>query len=198
LPVKADSIPGLDAKVFHYLRVGDNPTAIRTAEELWKEARDLIVPETCARWLELHDFFTAFHPYAEESSDIRRLLSGATEVCLMVATLGPALERRARDYLARRETFRGYVLDRMGSYLVEHVIRQLDARMEKQCAVRGLRFTKRYSPGYGDFRIEAQRVFVNLLSDTMPYLKMTPRGLLLPEKTVTAIKGGLMPEILSG
>ncbi|MEJ2718600.1 MAG: hypothetical protein P8182_15950, partial [Deltaproteobacteria bacterium] len=139
-----------------------------------------------------------FHPYAEESSDIRRLLSRATEVCLMVATLGPALEHRARDYLAHRETFRGYVLDRMGSYLVEHVIRQLDASVEKHWAAKGLRCTKRYSPGYGDFHIEAQSVFVKMLSHTMPNLKMTARGLLLPEKTVTAIKGGLMPEILSG
>lgn len=195
---KVESIPPLNGRVFRYLRVGDNPTAVKTAEDLWKEALGLVVPVTCTRWLEANDFFSIFHRYAQESSDIRRLLANATDVCLMIATVGPALEQRARDYLANRETFRGYMLDRMGSYLVEHFIRQLDATVERQLAARGMGFTRRYSPGYGDFSLEAQSVFVNMLSDIMPNLKITAHGLLLPEKTVTAIKAGLVPEILSG
>lgn len=190
---KAEDLPRLDGKVFHYLQVGEDPRALKTAEDLWYEARDLIAPATCMKWLELEDFCSIFHPYSQESSDIRRLLSDATDVCLMAATLGPTLELRSRDYLADRETFRGYVLDRIGSYLVEHLIRQLDRKIEKQLAARGLRFTRRYSPGYGDFALEAQGVLVSLLSDRMPNLKISPHGILLPEKTVTAIKGAHDP-----
>jgi hypothetical protein len=110
-------------------------------------------------------------------------------VCLLVATIGTALERRARDYFTCKETYRGYVLDRLGSYLVEQEIRVLDNRVETQSQADGKRCTRRYSPGYGDFSLESQALFVNMARDAIPGLKIVPGGFILPEKTVTAIKG---------
>jgi hypothetical protein len=55
--------------------------------------------------------------------------------------------------------------------------------------IRGCTATRRYSPGYGDFALEANRVFVELASGAMAGLEMGDGGLLRPEKTITAIKG---------
>jgi hypothetical protein len=191
--VKTDlnNIPPLDQEVLTYIhiRIADNPVALDIAEELWREAWSLIDPAEWTSCIKREDFFSIFHPYAQQSSAVRTLLSDAVGVCLLLATLGPSLERRAKDYLADKESYRGFILDRFGSYLVEEKIRSLDDRVEIQSRANGSRCTRRYSPGYGDFSPEAQMVFVEKARDEIPFLKIVSGGMIFPEKTVTAIKG---------
>ncbi len=174
-----------------YLQLGNHEAVNREARLLWEEALGLI---KVARWrslLTIDEFYTVLHPYAQSSRSIQKLLQGAREVWLFASTLGDHLERRSREYLAQRETFRAYILDRMGSFLVEEEIRGIDGLIAGECTKRGLKTTRRYSPGYLDFSLEAQVVLVKLASEVMPELKLTDDFLLLPEKSVTAIKGVL-------
>jgi hypothetical protein len=108
---------------------------------------------------------------------------------MFVVTIGCDLESRSRNHLRAYEIFRGYLLSRMGSYLVEHQVRRLDRQIVESSHKEGRSTTRRYSPGYGDFPLEAQRIFVELARDTIPILKVDDSGLIVPEKTVTAIKG---------
>jgi len=185
----ARDIPPFAKKVLINLQVGDNPAAVEIAGELWREAWNLVEPATWTSCTKREVFFSLFHPYARQSSAIQRLLSDAVGVCLLVATIGAALERRTRDYFACKESYRGYVLDKLGSYLVEQEIRVLDNEVEIESQVDGKRCTRRYSPGYGDFSLESQALFVNMARNAIPGLKIVPGGFILPEKTVTAIKG---------
>lgn len=86
------------------------------------------------------------------------------------------------------------MLDRLGSYLVGRQIRLLDRRVARQAATQGLAVTRRYSPGYQDFSLEAQPVFLALAAAEVPGLHLSPTGLLWPEKSITAIKGLLGSE----
>ena len=170
--------------------MADNPVALDIAEELWREAWNLIDPAEWTSCIKREDFFSIFHPYAQQSSTVHKLLSDAVGVCLLLAMLGPSLERRAKDYLADKETFRGFMLDRFGSYSVEQKMGSLDDRVEIQSRANGSQgCTRRYSPGYGDFSPEAQVVFVEKARDEIPFLKIVAGGMIFPEKTVTAIKG---------
>ena len=47
----------------------------------------------------------------------------------------------------------------------------------------------RFSPGYGDFLLENQRDFFELLKIGDFGVKLTERYIFIPEKTVTAIAG---------
>ena len=176
-------------EVLRYLQVPAGSHAAQEAQDLWEEAQALVRVATWQRSLEAAEFFRLFHPHAAASQALGRLLVGCTQVVLMIATLGDQLERRAKDYFAGHETFRGYVLDRLGSYLVEHQMRLLDRRVVRQAAAQGLAATRRYSPGYQDFSLEAQPIFLALAGGDLPDLRLSPAGLLLPEKTITAIKG---------
>ena len=179
----------MDKRLLRYLQIGGPSLAEQEAGQLWDEARGLLDVATWQARLDTPDFFQRFHPHAEGSAALGRLLAPCRQVCLLVVTLGDRLERRARDYLDRREAFRGYILDRLGSYLVEQQMRGLDRQVSQAAQARGCATTRRHSPGYGDFALEANRVFVELASETLPGLEMSDGGLLRPEKTITALKG---------
>ena len=179
----------MDKRLLRYLQIASPSLAEKEAGQLWEEAQGLLDVATWQARLEMPDFFQRFHPHAANSTALDRLLAPCRQVCLLMVSLGPRLERRARDYLHQQETFRGYILDRMGSYLVEQRMRGLDRQVSQAAQTRGCGTTRRYSPGYGDFALAANRAFVDLASATFPGLEMSDGGLLRPEKTITALKG---------
>lgn len=185
------SVPTVSASLLRYVRIPPNGPERTILEELVQETGRLLEVRTWTRRLTKEDFLALFRPWAGESRSITRLLADSGHVWLMAATLGPGLEGRSRWYLDHDEYFRGYVLDRLGSHLVEQEIRKLDRDIRRSAAIAGHGTTHRYSPGYGDFPLEAQRVFLALLADDFPDLCLDASGLLRPEKTVTALKGEL-------
>jgi hypothetical protein len=181
--------PRLDAKVITWLQVGNHPRAKELLPTIWNEALELCHPETWVHPFKREAFFQHLSPYAEQSKTVCRLLADAAEVFLLVATIGEELECRARSLLTQRESFHGYILDRLGSFLIEDIITYLDNSIEQQCRQRGMSTTRRYSPGYRDFSIEAQYLFVELAGDNISCLHVDSNHILKPEKSITALKG---------
>lgn len=181
--------PCLDERVISWLQVGNHAQARELLPAIWREALELCRPETWARALDRETFFERLSPYAGQSKTVCRLLADSTEVWLLVATIGEALECRARALLHQRESFHGYILDRLGSYLVEDIITHLDDYIEQQCKQRGMSTTRRYSPGYRDFSLESQHRFVELAGNDISCLRVDANHLLKPEKSITALKG---------
>ncbi|MBU0970208.1 MAG: hypothetical protein KKC20_06150, partial [Proteobacteria bacterium] len=134
-------------------------------------------------------FFNAFRPHAGESRSVERLLTDCLAVHLMVVTLGSKLEHQSKKYRLEKQLFCGYILDRMGSYLVEANMGHLDRKITREYEEKKQGCTIRYSPGYQDFGLECQAIFVDLVQGELPSLKILPNFQILPEKTITAIKG---------
>jgi len=172
-----------------YLQAPTEGKAVRLLEELYCEALELTQALTWSCSVTRPEFFESFAPYAEQSSALTKLLSDAHQVWLLAATIGPDLENKSQEYFERRETFRSYMLDRMGSYLVEQQIQALDHEVNQKCLEAGCQCTHRFSPGYGDFSIQAQSVFARLLKEAMPALSLSSGCIFFPQKTVTAVKG---------
>jgi hypothetical protein len=179
----------MNERLLKYLGITHNPHAISAAEPLWEEARALSCPRTWQASFSIRRFMQLFSPYARQSSAIQELLQDSERVHLLAASIGPGLEARARQYLAANQAFKGYVLDRMGSFLVEQEIRKLDREITEEAQIAGVAPTRRYSPGYRDFSLKAQKIFVTLIAGGIPGLRLSPAGLIKPEKTVTAVKG---------
>jgi len=78
---------------------------------LIEESFRLIDVKKWCRCISTDEFYDLFHPYAEKSRAIIRLLKDAKEVYLMVATLGEGLEHRVREYFTCKEFFKGYILE---------------------------------------------------------------------------------------
>ncbi len=184
----------MNEKLLTYLNIRHDPKAVEAARPLWKKARALARVHTWNRQLPVRDFFNEFDPFANRSVHITRLLENTDHVELLAASIGRGVEEEARRLIQENRPFQGYILDRMGSWLVEREIRKMDRKIKESARQRGCSDTHRYSPGYMDFSIRAQEVFIKLIGPAIPCLSLTPEGLILPEKTVTALKGIEPPE----
>lgn len=180
--------PPLGGKVTSWLQLEAGTRAGELLPAIWDEALELCRPTVWVLAMKHEEFFQRLSRYTGESHALVRLLTGCTDIRLMAATIGEGIECRARALLRRRESFHGYILDRIGSFLIEDLISHLDYAIEEQCRMQDISTTRRYSPGYRDFSLEAQRLFADLISD-VPLFKVNANHLLSPEKSVTAVKG---------
>ena len=119
--------------------------------------------------------------------DLRKLLEGCTEIVLFAATLGSEAElliRRAQ----LRDMAEALILDACAGSAIENVCDNFCADLAAQVAPNYL--TDRYSPGYGDLPLEHQKVLFSALNVTRRIgVTLTESGLMLPQKSVTAILG---------
>lgn len=181
--------PRLDEKLVSWLQIGDHALAREMLPAIWDEAMELCHPETWVCSLKRETFFRRLSLYAGKSMAVCRLLDSTTEVRLFAATIGEELECRVHVLLQQRESFHGYILDRLGSFLIEDIITHLDDFIEQDCKQKGIVTTRRYSPGYRDFSLEAQHLFVELASEDISCLQLNANHILKPEKSITALKG---------
>ncbi|MFH1154800.1 MAG: hypothetical protein V1793_13375 [Pseudomonadota bacterium] len=176
-------------KTIRYLQLGGEDEAERRAHQLWQKALTLCWPLAWQRLVSMQEFLDIFHPHAGQSQALKRLLKESDQVALLAVSLGAKPEERSRELLGEDEIFDGFMIDRMGSYLVEWCMSGLDRELTREMTAQGLSTTHRYSPGYQDFPLEAQEVFVSLARKDIPCLTVRENFSLYPEKSVTALKG---------
>jgi hypothetical protein len=181
--------PVLDRKVLGYLQVEELHEQHERIEALWNEALSLLTPAADWTVLPLDDFMQRLPGSAVKSAALNRWVEGCDNVALLAASIGESLERRARRLFDKHESFAGYVLDRMGSYLVEFWISTLDRHVQDILEKKGFDCTRRYSPGYAGTPLEMQDVFLEFAQRRIPFLRLSDAHILLPEKSVFALKG---------
>ena len=119
-------------------------------------------------------------------NDIRALLRDCRQVILFGATLGAEVEA-----LLRRAQLRSMgdavILDCCASAAIENVCDNLCGDL--QAELPGY-LTDRFSPGYGDFPFAQQPEFCRVLDmERRIGVSLTPGGLMVPQKSVTALLG---------
>lgn len=127
---------------------------------------------------------TGFRPAGE---DIRVHLRGCGGVVLMAATLGTEIERLI-GRMQLTDPADALVLDACASAAVENVCDNLCADIAAALAPAYL--TARFSPGYGDLPLTQQADLFRALDVTRRIgVTLTDSGLMLPQKSVTALLG---------
>jgi hypothetical protein len=153
----SDWPPAWDHKIKRYLQLDGEDEAEKRSKALWQEALQLAEPCTWQQVISIDEFLETFKPHAQASQAVGRVLHGCQKVALMAVSLGPQVEERSREALARHEVFAGFMLDRIGSYLAEWCMSSLDRQVSETLGAQGLQTTRRYSPGYKDFSLEAPK-----------------------------------------
>ena len=126
-------------------------------------------------------FADSIHPVLRDS-----WLRGCDRFVLFCATVGIEIDRRIARY-ALTSPARAAVLDAAGGALVEALCDKLTERLSAELAP--ARFGARFSPGYGNFPLTAQRQVFSLLELSRIGVGLNDSLLLSPAKTVTAIMG---------
>ena len=187
--IKLQSINVKEA--LRYLGYGNNEPDERTKELLpicSKELLDSISPQYVYRVFDLTDNYKIEGADFELKGDsIKKHLSGCKKVIMMCATLSSGA-----DLLIRKKQLldmaQAVIVDSMASAAIEQVCDEVEMIIKKQYS--DYEFTWRFGPGYGDFPIELQDNFLNVLN-APKLIGVCTNGssILTPTKSVTCIIG---------
>lgn len=121
-----------------------------------------------------------------KGKSIKRHLEGCEKASLMAITLGASVDMLIRR-MQVRDMALAVILDSGAAVLIEQYcdVYQKDISDDIQ-----FHMTPRFSPGYGDYPIEEQRIITKLLDTPKTIgLSLTSTNIMIPRKSVTAIIG---------
>lgn len=121
--------------------------------------------------------------------DIVEHLRGSSVVAVMACTLGSQSEQELRKYTALSTTD-ALLYGACASALVEAAADEISRRLECLAQSFGLRASRRFSPGYGDFSLSVQYdLLLALGAPARLGLTATDSCVLIPTKSTTAVVG---------
>lgn len=122
-----------------------------------------------------------------EGKDIYNHLTGCDTCALMGVTIGAMFDHRL-NMLQTADQAKSIIFNSCGSALVEQVCDAVEAEILAKTGKKKHNF--RFSPGYGDLPLSAQKTIFKLLTpEKLAGITLTPSNLLVPVKSVTAILG---------
>lgn len=120
------------------------------------------------------------------SLDLCRLFADAREGLALAVTLGAPLDALVRRLMLTDPAL-GAAVGACASALVDEYIDGLLEEQSAALAAEGLRLSPRFSPGYGDAPLSCQGPLLSWLEARRIGISLTSGGLMLPEKSVTAL-----------
>lgn len=128
--------------------------------------------------------------YTIDSVSIAKLLQNSESAVFMGVTAGGAIVELAKDAVENGDGSSALIYDAVGSETAEAAIEWLNRFIATELRRKGKVLTSmRFSAGYGDFMLENQRFFYELLDLKRFGVSLTESCIFVPEKTVTAIAG---------
>lgn len=160
-------------------------------EEQIKRCGAQVLAEASPRliWRRLSTDSADFAALSLGGKDIGELLEGCAEAVLMAVTLGQGIDR-----LLKRKSVSNMadavIMDACASAAIENVADNFEVDLRKEVEAEGAYLTDRFSPGYGDLPLSAQKKLCAALdTDRKIGLSLNPSLLMIPRKSVTAVLG---------
>lgn len=128
-------------------------------------------------------------PFSSESKDLAKCLEGSSEIILFAATIGLEIDRHIARY-QRVSPTKALLMQAYGAERVERVCDVFCDEIRERVQKEGLSCTSRFSPGYGDMPLQAQKEVFRLLDCNRQIgISLNESLLMTPSKSVTAIFG---------
>lgn len=123
------------------------------------------------------------------SADLARKLQGSEKIVLFGATVGLGIDRLIARY-GHISPAKALFFQAIGAERIESVCNLFCADIQREYAACGYQTGPRFSPGYGDFPLSAQRDIFRVLDCSRKIgLSLNSSLLMSPSKSVTAIIG---------
>jgi len=113
----------------------------------------------------------------------------AEEGALFICTAGPVVGEKSRNSMKGGDLLRGYVYDVIGSEVVEAAADIMQEELRKEVAVRGMKITNRFSPGYCGWDVAEQHKLFTFFKDNFCGITLTDSALMNPVKSVSGVIG---------
>ena len=127
--------------------------------------------------------------YLKQSNDLTKCLKGSDEIIVFGATIGLELDRMIAKY-QRISPTKALLMQAYGAERIECLCDVFCNEIKEELQKEGVSCTARFSPGYGDLPLEAQKqIFALLDCQRQIGLTLNDSLLMTPSKSVTAIFG---------
>lgn len=161
-----------------------------TFEEVQTEIVGIFSYKVCYRRMKITDGKEEQTlPFLKGSKALSKLLDGCDEIIIFAATVGLEIDR----YIARHQRIspvKALLANAYGAERIENLCDTFCADIKEQLQIENKFVTRRFSPGYGDFPLEAQREIFTLLDPNRQIgVSLNESLLMSPSKSVTAIMG---------
>lgn len=128
-------------------------------------------------------------PLTVQSRRLAETLDGCDCAFLFAATLGTGVDALLRRYGATSAADL-LIAQAAATALIENVCDDCEAEMRRNPSIAGKKLRARFSPGYGDLPLAAQRPLLAILDATRRIgISLTSADQMVPSKSVTAIVG---------
>ena len=123
------------------------------------------------------------------SNDLNKNLIGCDRIIVFAATIGIEIDRLISKY-GRLSPAKALCFQAIGAERIESLCETFNNDMRERCAREGSQVRPRFSPGYGDFPLEAQKDIFRVLDCYRKIgLSLNDSLLMSPSKSVTALIG---------
>ena len=124
-----------------------------------------------------------------KSPKLSKTLRSSKEAVCFIATIGAPIEKEIQRLFRQNSLARGYILDAMGSAIVENIVERFQSGMREKYKTAGKTVTLRFSPGYCDWPVTEQKKLFTLLDSERIGAELTDSCLMKPRKSISGIFG---------
>ena len=187
------SAPAFDKKeIFRYAGVrGGAPELDTLLQECLNEVESKLVYRVCYREFAVthHDSYLDLGFIKTESMGLKKNLFCCESIVLFAATVGIEIDRLIARYATVSPT-KSLLFQAIGAERIESLCDVFCREIAEEKAKLGFQTRPRFSAGYGDFPLEAQKeIFAVLDCSRKIGLTLNQSLLMSPSKSVTAIIG---------
>lgn len=122
------------------------------------------------------------------SQKLAENLRGCKNVVMFASTIGSEVDKLIRTTNVINQA-KACVFQATGAMFVEEFVDTFNNKIDEDYFTQGHKTRKRYSPGYGDLKLDTQKLFFNLLNCSKIGLSLMDTFIMAPEKSVTAFIG---------
>ncbi len=123
------------------------------------------------------------------SNSIINLLKGTNYLVLGVATIGSSLENKVSEFFTQGEYPRAIALDAVGTVAVESLSKYIENLICQEAKEQYFKTTRYFSPGYGDWDINQQKIIFQIIPADKIGVKLTESCMMVPKKSLSWAMG---------
>ena len=198
MPIYKPSLRELDlAEVRRYAGLAKADFDEKMIEEAAQEALLLIAPQSAYQeyGYDCREGKILSPSPLQLTGTVLKHLSGCEKVLAISATIGAGIVAAITEHFHEGRYAHSVLLDAAATEAVEETANALEKMLAPKIKAQGFASRWRFSPGYGDWPLEAQQEFMPLTGAEEIGITLTASMMLSPRKSITALIGLYRPEI---
>jgi hypothetical protein len=113
------------------------------------------------------------------------LFDSAEKVAFCICTIGKGLEKKVKSLSRKGELGKAVILDAIGSVAAESTAEYTYQVIRDKTKRKSLHPSTRFSPGYGGWKLEGQKLFFDLLPADKIGVSLNKSFMMMPRKSVS-------------